>query len=86
MRNFDTVSAKLSSSPKSWAVGDYCVSLKVLKSPNKEIHSFKLTMLYLSLSSSLSSAKYFHQCSMHTTTVAMWATAPCCIDSTHAHF
>ena len=33
----------------AWAVGDYCVSLKVLKSPNKEIHSFKLTMLWLSL-------------------------------------
>ena len=23
---------------KSWAVGDYCVSLKVLKSPHKEIY------------------------------------------------
>ena len=66
-----------------WAVGDYCISLKVLKSPHKEIYSFKLTMLWLSLSSSLSSAKYFHLCSMHTTTVAMWASAPSCIDSTH---
>ena len=52
-----------------WAVGDYCVSLKVLKSPNKEIHSFKLTMLWLALSSSLSSAKYLHQCSMHKKTL-----------------
>ena len=42
----------------AWAVGDYCISLKVLKSPHKEIHSFKLTMLWLSLSCSLSSAKY----------------------------
>ena len=46
----------------TWAVGDYCISLKVLKSPHKEIYSFKLTMLWLSLSSSLSSAKYFHLC------------------------
>ena len=45
---------------ESWAVGDYCVGLKVLKSPHKEIYSFKLTMLCLSLSSSLCSAKYFH--------------------------
>ena len=37
-----------------WAVGDCCVSLKMLKSPHKEICSFKLTMLWLSLSSSLS--------------------------------
>ena len=58
------------------------LALKVLKSPHTEIYSFKLTMLWLSLSSSLSSAKYFHQYSMHTTTVAMWAPAPCCIDST----
>ena len=36
------------------AVGDCCVSLKMLKSPHKEICSFKLTMLCLSLSSSLS--------------------------------
>ena len=68
-----------------WAVGDYCISLKVLKSPHKEIYSFKLTMLWPSFFSSLSSAKYFHLCSMHTTTVAMWAPALCCIDSTHAH-
>ena len=54
----------------AWAVGDYCVSLKVLKSPHKEVYLFKLTIMRLSLSSSLSSAKYFHQCSMHTTTVA----------------
>ena len=54
----------------SWAVGDYCISLKVLKKPHKEIYSFKLTMLWLSFSSSFSSAKYFHQYSMHTTTVA----------------
>ena len=57
-------------SPVAWAVGDYCISLKVLKSPHKEIYSFKLTMLWLSLSSSLSSAKYFHLCIMHITTVA----------------
>ena len=69
----------------SWAVGDYCISLKVPKSPHKEIYSFKLTMLWFSLSSSLSSAEYFQLCSMHTTTVAMWAPTPCCIDSTHAH-
>ena len=66
----------------AWAVGNYCISLKVLKSPHKEIYSFKLTMLWLSPSSS---AKYVYLCSMHTTTVAMWAPAPCCIDSTHAH-
>ena len=30
----------------AWAVGEYCVSLKVLKSPHKEIYSFKLTMLF----------------------------------------
>ena len=69
----------------SWAVGDYCISLKVLKSPHKEMCSFKLTILWLSLSSSFASAKYFDLSSMHTTTVAMWAPAPCCIDSTHAH-
>ena len=44
-----------------WAVGDCCVSLKMLKSPFKEIYSFKLTMLWLSLSSSLSLPKYFNQ-------------------------
>ena len=66
-------------------MGDYCISLKVLKWPHKEIYSFKLTMLWPSFCSSLSSAKYFHLCSMHTTAVAMWAPAPCCIDSTHAH-
>ena len=59
-----------------WAVGHCCISLKVPKSPHKEIYSFKLTMLWLFLSSSLSSAEYFHLCSMHTTTVAMWAPAP----------
>ena len=69
----------------SWAVGDYCISLKVLKSPHKKIYSFNLTMLWLSLSSSLSSAKYFHLRSVHTITVAMWASAPCCIDSMHVH-
>ena len=35
--------------------------LKMLNLPHKEIHSFKLTKLRLSLSSSLSLAKYFHQ-------------------------
>ena len=42
-----------------WAVGDYCVSLKMLKLPLKQIYSFKLTMLWLSLSSALSLPKYF---------------------------
>ena len=42
-------------------------------------------MLWLFFFSSLSFAKYFYPCSMHTTTVAMWAPAPCFIDSTHAH-
>ena len=45
----------------AWAEGDYCVSLKMLKLPHKEIYSFILTMLWLSLSSSLSLAKYFYQ-------------------------
>ena len=48
-----------------WAVGDYCVSLKMLKSPLKQIYSFKLTMLWLSLSSSLSLPKYFNQYQDH---------------------
>ena len=39
---------------KAWAVGDCCVSLKMLKSPHKEIYSSKLMMLCLSLSSSSS--------------------------------
>ena len=46
-------------------VGDCCVSLKMLKSPHKEIYSFKLTMLWLSLSSSLPLGKYFHQNAHH---------------------
>ena len=64
------MSVGLKSCIEAWAVGDYFISLKVLISPHKEIYSFKLTMLWLSLSSSLSAAKYFHQYSMHTTTVA----------------
>ena len=51
-----------------WAIGDGCVSLKMLKSPHKEIYSFKLTMLWLSLSSSLSCPNI--STNMHTTTVA----------------
>ena len=45
----------------SWAGGDYCVNLKMLKLPHKELYSFILTMLWLSLSSLLSLAKYFYQ-------------------------
>ena len=45
----------------AWAVGDYCVSVKMLKSSHKRIYSFKLTMLWLSLFSSLSFPKYFNQ-------------------------
>ena len=33
-----------------WAVGDCCFSLKMLKSPHKEIYSFKLTMPFRSVS------------------------------------
>ena len=49
----------------AWAVGDCCVSLEMLKSPHKAIYSFKLTMLWLSLSSSLSLLKYFNQYAHH---------------------
>ena len=45
---------------RPWALGDCCVSLKMLKSPHKEIYSLRLTMLWFSLSSSLSLPKYFH--------------------------
>ena len=46
---------------ESWAGGDYCVSLKMLELPHKELYSFILAMLWLSLSSLLSLAKYFYQ-------------------------
>ena len=53
-----------------WVVGDCCVSLKMLKSPHKQIYSFKLAILWLSLSSSLPLPKYFNQYAHHTTTEA----------------
>ena len=46
---------------RTWAGGDYCVNLKMLKLPHKELYSFILTMLWLSLSSLLSLAKYFYE-------------------------
>ena len=66
----------------TWAVGDCCVSLKMLKSPHEEIYSFKPTMLWLSLSSSLSLPKYFNQ---YDTMTGAYSAPPCYIDSTHAH-
>ena len=52
---------------------------KMLKSPHKEIYSFKVTMLWSSLSSSLSLAKYFHQYAHYE--YGLGAALPCCIDS-----
>ena len=64
-------------------IGNCCVCLRMLKSPkvkspHKEVYSFKLTMLWLSLSSSLSLPKYLNQYAQP----QLWPKAPpCCIDS-----